>query len=179
MVLFPALRQQARSTDTTSRCATATATRALSGQVASPLDANGGPLLSFPHAQQPATPDASSLVPDIDTSLTTASPAPPPQLRHHTRSTEPEFCLPTAPSSAASHRRKRANDDDAAFRSPSPTEESRLSDSTFANSCKEQLQTHYRGCCVTLCKVHAVDVLQPQFEGRSAEVLFLRCVIKP
>jgi hypothetical protein len=120
---------------------------------------NDEPLLSLPHLPQPATPDVPSLVPDIDTSIHTVSPAPAP--RHYAYSTEPQFAQPTAPSSAASHRKRRANDDDAGSRSSSPTKKSKVSESTFANSYKEQLQTHYGGCCV--CEVryylHAAHVV--------------------
>ncbi|KAH8707481.1 hypothetical protein GQ44DRAFT_731808 [Phaeosphaeriaceae sp. PMI808] len=125
-----------------------------------PLDDNGEPLLSLPHAQQPATPDVPSLVPDIDTSsYTSPAPLPLPQSRHV--QTEPEFRRSTVPSSAASHWKRRARDDDVTSRSPSPTKRSKVSESTFANSYREQLQTKYGGCCA--CEVryylHAAHVI--------------------
>jgi hypothetical protein len=104
-----------------------------------PLDDDHEPLLSPAHSQQPATPDVPSLVPDIDTSFDTVSPAPL-QSRHYSHNTELGFRQPTAPSSAGSHRKRRARDDDAASRSSSPTKKSKLSESTFANSYREQLQ---------------------------------------
>lgn len=126
-----------------------------------PLDDNGEPLLSLPHTQQPATPDVPSLVPDIDTSSYTVSPAPPPQSRHYIHNIEPEFRHPSAPSSAASHWKRRARDDDSASRSSSPTKKSKVSESTFANSYREQLQRNYGGCCA--CEVryylHAAHVI--------------------
>ncbi|KAF2439218.1 hypothetical protein P171DRAFT_133595 [Karstenula rhodostoma CBS 690.94] len=126
-----------------------------------PLHGNGEPPLSLPYAQPPATPDVPSLVPDIDASINTVSPAPPPQSSLSAHNTEPEFRRPTAPSSIASHRRKRANDDDAVSRTSSPAKKSKVSESTFTNSYKEQLQTYYGGCCA--CEVryylHAAHVI--------------------
>lgn len=117
-----------------------------------PLDDNGEPLLFLPHAQQPATPDVPSLVPDIDTSSYTVSPALPPRSRDYVYNTELEFRHPTAPSSVPSHQKRRARNDDATSRSSSPTKKSKVSESTFGNSYREQLQTKYGGCCA--CEVH-------------------------
>ncbi|KAJ4332535.1 hypothetical protein N0V95_009639 [Ascochyta clinopodiicola] len=110
-----------------------------------PLDDNGERLLSFLQTQQSATTDVPSLVPDIETSS----------------NTEPEFRYPTAPSDAASHWKRRARDGSGASRSSSPTKKSKVSESTFANSCREQLQSKYGGCCA--CEVryylHAAHVI--------------------
>ena len=117
--------------------------------------------------QLPKSPDLPSLVPDVDFNASpyTVSSAPP-QLSNYVNLTEHDFRTPTAPATASSYR-KRLPDDNGS-RSSLPTKRSRLSESTFTNSCREQLQAAYGGCCACavtyyLHAAHVMDRATPDF----------------